>query len=127
MYSLVAHRVLLASLTLLAFLCSANALSFGIHAAEEMLQAADLIANAPNLPAFSLEEPSALDAHHQGSPSDHGEGSDCCDNHHNHSSAEGPATLVIASIAAASLRFIEPFAQLPEVFLDRFIPPQNLA
>lgn len=128
MHRLTNHKTLLASLTLLVFLFSANALCFGSHAVEEMLQAADQVANA------SLEEPRAISFshhHHPGAADDKGHdgsGSDsyCCDTQHNHDLA-GASTASVSALNFSTLPFIEPFAWLPEVFLDRFIPPQNLS
>lgn len=130
MQRLTSHRVL-AILVLLAFLLSTNALSFGHHAAEEMLQALNQIAAVPTLPVFSAEGTQAVDTLHHGHPAaghdENHDSNDCCDTLHSHDTADGPTGLIFMPLAFSILRFIEPFAWVPEVFLDRFIPPQNHA
>lgn len=134
MHRLTNHKTLLASLTLLVFLFSANAFFFGSHAAEEMLQAAYQAANVSVLPTSSLEEARVVGSHHHHHPStaddeshhghDDSAGNDCCDTQHSHDLADG-STPSASALTFSTLRFIEPFAWLPEIFLDRFIPPQN--
>ena len=124
---LAAHKYLLC-FVLLTFLFSANALSFGHHAAEEMHQAMNQIAAISTLPALSAEDAHAVFAHHHG----HHDGGDSQNHdsneaHHSHDTEAGPLAFKVATLASSLLRFIEPFSSIPEVFLDRFIPPQNHA
>ena len=135
MHRLTNHKTLLASLTLLVFLFSANAFFFGSHAAAEMLQAAYQVANASVLPTSSLEEARTVGSyhhhHHPATADDKGHdghndsaSKDCCDTQHSHDLADG-STPSASALTFSTLRFIEPFAWHPEIFLDRFIPPQN--
>jgi hypothetical protein len=121
------HKYLL-FLVLLTFLFSANALSFGHHAAEEMHQAMNQIAAISNLSALSAEDAHAVFAHHHGQP-DGGDSNshDNNESHHSHDTETAPITFTVATLASSLLRFIEPFSYLPEVFFDRFIPPQKHA
>lgn len=132
MHRLTKHKALLASLSLLIFLFSANAFSFGIHVAEEMLYA---VQQAVNVSATSLEEARSVGSYHHhhhhhhdttNDKSHNSSDSDCCDTCHNHDLADGPP-LATAASTFSTLRFIEPFAWLPEIFLDLFTPPQNHA
>lgn len=120
----------LAGVVLLAFLFSANALSFGSHATDEMLQAVGQGASGPILVISSNGSHVAETLHHDHSDGGHGDShnhSDCCDIPHSHDTSDSPAALTPASLASTPLRFFEPFAWTPLVFLDRFIPPQNHA
>ena len=121
------HRYLLI-LVLLTFLFSANALSFGNHAAEEMHQAMKQIAALSNLEALSAEDAHAVFAHHHGHhDSGQSENHDSSEGHHSHDTETAPLAFTVATLASSSLRFFEPFSYIPEVFFDRFIPPKNHA
>lgn len=112
---------------LLTFLFSSNALSFGNHAAAEMLQAMNQLAAVPTLPAFSAEDTHAVFAHHHGQPDGgQSENHDSNESHHSHDT-DITIALTFAALDSSSLHFIEPFAWTPEVFFDRFIPPKNHA
>lgn len=115
-------------LVLLTFLFSANALSFGHHAAEEMHQAMNQIAAISTLPALSAEDTHAVFAHHHGQP-DGGDSKnhDSNESHHSHDTEAATIAFTLTTLVSSPLRFIEPFSYLPEVFFDRFIPPQNHA
>jgi hypothetical protein len=116
-------------LVLLAFLFSANALSFGRHAAEEMHQAMNQIAAISTLPALSAEDTHAVFAHHHGQPDggDSNKNHDSNEAHHSHDTEAATIALALSALASSPLRFIEPFSYLPKVFFDRFIPPKNHA
>lgn len=49
-----------------------------------------------------------------------------CD-HHNYTSLTDRISYLEPATISASLTFFEPFKAIPEVYLDKFIPPQNLA
>ena len=124
---LTSHKYLLV-FVLLTFLFSSNALCFGHHAAEEMLQAMNQVAAISTLEALSAEDTHAVFAHHHGQP-DGGDSKnhDSNESHHSHDTEAATIALTFAALASSPLRFIEPFSYLPEVFFDRFIPPQNHA
>jgi hypothetical protein len=129
LHQLNCHKTLLASLLLLVYLFSANALVFGIHAAEEMILAADH--GATTCASLGPGEVNLSDVYdHDHSDAGHGKdhhGDGFSDSHHTHDLADGPIASISKVISSTSLRFFEPFAWFPTVFLDRFIPPQNLA
>ncbi len=124
--SLALHKCLL-FFVLLTFLFSANALSFGHHAAEEMHQAMNQIVALSTLPALSAEDAHAVFAHHHNQPDDGDNSHDSNESHHSHDTETAPITFAVATLASSLLRFIEPSSYLPEVFFDRFIPPRNHA
>lgn len=123
---LTSYRYLL-FLVLVTFLFSANALSFGHHAAEEMHQAMNQIAAISTLPALSAEDAHAVFGHHHGHPDDDGQSKDhdSSETHHSHDTEAATIALTFATPASSALRGIEPLSCFPEVFLDRFIPPKN--
>ena len=127
--SLTSYKYLL-FLVLLTFLFSANALSFGHHAAEEMHQAMNPIVAISTFPALSAEDTHTVFAHHHGQPDD-GDSSkkthDSNESHHSHDTEAATIAFTLVALASSPLRFTEPFSCLPEVFFDRFIPPQNHA
>jgi hypothetical protein len=49
-----------------------------------------------------------------------------CD-HHNYTSLTDRISYLEPATISTSLTFFEPFKAIPEVYLDKFIPPQNLA
>ena len=115
-------------LVMLTFLPSANALSFGHHAVEEMHQAMNQIVVLSTLPALSAEDAHAVFAHHHGHhDSGQSENHDSNEGHHSHDTETAPLAFTVVTLTSSSLRFFEPFSYIPEVFLDRFIPPQNHA
>lgn len=125
---LISYKYLL-FLVLLTFLFSANALSFGHHAAAEMHQAMNQITAISTLPALSAEDAHAVFAHHHGHPDDDGQSKehDSSETHHSHDTEAATIALTFATPASSTLHCIEPFSYFPEVFLDRFIPPKNHA
>lgn len=122
---LTSYKYLLFSV-LLTFLSSANALSFGNHAEEEMHQAMKQIVALSTLEALSAENAHAVFAHHHGHhDSGQSENHDSNEGHHSHDTETAPLAFTVATFASSSLRFFEPFSYIPEVFFDRFIPPKN--
>lgn len=119
------HAPFFAGLLLLAFLFSANGLLFGNHAVEEMFNDASRLVEGWQCVA----DFSSFDHHHTHDTGRHAHGGgDCCDthSHHSHDFKAGQAPTVRPA-TASRMRFFETFAYLPEVFLERFVPPQNLA
>jgi hypothetical protein len=125
---LASHKYLL-FLVLLTFLFSANALSFGQHAAEEVHQAMNQITALSTLPALSAEDAHAVFAHHHGHPDADGQSKDhdSSETHHSHDTEAAAIVLTLATPSSSALYGREPFSYFPEVFLDRFIPPKNHA
>jgi len=126
------HKTLLSSLILLAYLFSANALVFDGHAAEEMILAADHGAITSVFSGSGAGEVNLSDAYddHDHSGAGHGKdhhGDGFSDSHHTHDLADDPIASIFELIHSSTLRFFEPFVWFTTVFLDRFIPPQNLA
>lgn len=120
---------LLATLAALIFLLSPNALLFASHATGEM-QA--VICSSVHDPIASPQNSHPPD-HHQthcepdgqnGETQEHG----CCSSHipHSHDLAPAPVTALVCSVSVPLATFLEPVVYIPEVFLDRFVPPQNL-
>lgn len=116
-----AHHRFFALLLLLAFLFSTNALAFAGHAVEKMAHGAENFSSADT--PFSAP----LEHHHHTAPAEGHHGSDCCGSYHSHASLLCQPSSLAPHLSVSSLTFFEPFTYIPEVFLDRFIPPQNLA
>lgn len=119
----------LAALVTLIFLLSPNTLLFGAHAAQEMQLA---FSGGISHAMASPQNPHPEDHHTHCEPD--GQGAEtpnhgCCSSHlpHSHDLAQAPVPAPAFSAPLATLAFLEPAIYLPEVFLDRFVPPQNLA
>lgn len=120
----------LAALVALLFLLSPNVLLFSAHAAQELqLAFSGGISHAMAGP----QNPHSQDHHHTHCQPD-GQGGEtpdqgCCSSHlpHSHDLAQAPVPALVFSVPLAPLVFPEPAVYLPEVFLDRFVPPQNPA
>jgi hypothetical protein len=121
------HRSVIAGLVLLTFLFSANGLLFGSHLAEEMLSAATRIVDDTH------DSTSLCGLHSSSHHHDHGHHShsdtECCGahGHHSHDFRIGQSLVVSPSFSSSQRRFFHIDAYIPEVYLDRFIPPQNPA
>lgn len=120
----------ISALVTLLFLLSPNVLLFASHAAQELQLA---FSSDINYPLASQQNPHPEEHHHThcqpdgqgGETPDH----DCCSSHvpHSHDLAQAPVPALVFSVPPAPLVFPEPSVYLPEVFLDRFVPPQNFA
>jgi hypothetical protein len=120
------HRSVIAGITLLTFLFSANGLLFGSHAAEEMLSAATRIAGDTH-DSTSFCGLHSLSDHHDHSHHSHSD-TECCGahGHHSHDFRSGQSLVVAPSFSSSQRpRFFDIDACIPEVYLERFIPPQN--
>jgi hypothetical protein len=113
-----------AGILLFAFLLSANGLLFGSHAVEEMRLATSRVAGENQNPASFC----SLSHHHDQYPSSHAD-SDCCGahGHHSHEFRGVQPPIVAQPTFSFHPQFFEGTAHLPEVYLERFIPPQNPA
>jgi hypothetical protein len=119
------HRSVIAGIVLLTFLLSANGLFFGSHAAEEILSEATRIVGDPHGFA-SLCGLLSLSDHHDHSHHSHSD-TECCGGHghHSHDFRSGQPPLVSPSFFSTQRRFFDIAASIHEVYLERFIPPQQ--
>lgn len=105
---------------LLLFAFSANGLALGHHGAAELAVVLAAVGGA--------EESAACSHDHSGA--DHqqtdGEGH-CCHAHHSHDLQDGPGLALSLPLLSYLSESLEPVQSLPEVYLERFIPPQNLS
>lgn len=119
----------LATLAALIFLLSPNALLFASHATEEMQLA---ICSGGHDPIASPLNAHSADHHHTHCEPDGQNGETpergCCSSHipHSHDLVPAPVPSLICSVSVPAVTFFEPMVYIPEVFLDRFVPPQNL-
>ncbi len=120
MAGLAAHRNLLTSLILLVCLCCVQIIGFGGHAAADLSHALGAAASPCDHASASVCTP---DSHQPHSGHHHHEG-DCCGPPHSHALGDCPGEITLPLPAVSQLAPCEPLAFLPEVFLDRFIPPQ---
>jgi hypothetical protein len=111
------------------FLLSANALLFTPHAVEEMQATFSRLVSYQ--PASSENSHPADHDHAHADEGAQGGGAahrDCCSAHapHSHDVANVPVPVLNSPVSVCFVTFLEPSAYVPEVFLDRFVPPQNL-
>lgn len=126
MRSLAQWKFLVGTLMLLLFAFSANGLVFGSHGAAELAVALATM-DAPEALAECTHDHSG---HHGHSGSDHQPSDDdghCCHPHHSHDLQDGPGLVLGVPLPAYRSEGVEPLQVLSEVYLDRFIPPQNLS
>lgn len=121
------HSSIISGIVLLTFLFSANGFLFGSHAAEEMLSEAARIVNEDFDFASRCESHSSL--HHHGHSHHSHNDSDCCGvhGHHSHDFRIGQPLIVSPFVFSSQRRFFDIVVYIPEVYLERFIPPQNNA
>lgn len=116
MFSIARLKTLPGFIALLIFACSANALLFGSHVAEETRTAMTVAGEAGH--------------NHEHSSDDHGDGSSgthCCDTHHSHDVTGSDPFELASWHLRPELAGTEPPSHLLEVFPERFIPPQHQA
>jgi hypothetical protein len=118
------HRPVIAAIALLTFLFSANGLLFGSHAADEMLSEAWGVGDSHGS-ASACGHLSVSDQHDHSHHS-HSD-TDCCGahGHHSHDFRSGQPLVVSPSFFSSRRRFFDIDAAIPEVYLERFIPPQQ--
>ena len=112
---------------LFCFAFSADAALYGSHG-DTLHDHAPVTASMDDACAHPTDHASF--DHHDSLP-DHGghhqEGEGPCCHQHSHSSAVFYSLTLTYAPHASRAKVCEPFRALPEVYLDRFIPPQNLA
>lgn len=111
MKSLVTLKKYIGAVFLFFFLFSANAVLHSSHFVEE------------------IGHDGHLAASHSGSDdqgSQHDDGTSCCDSHSHVSILYQPLSYSHSPRLLTQLA-VEPFRFIPEVYLDKFIPPQNLS
>jgi len=110
------------------FLFSANALFYSVHVVEELGHDHTVKADLHGDCTSSGSAPADVAGHHHdGDQKSHqGDGHSCCENHSH-------VSILYQNIGfkhvpqVISRPIIEHFTFIPEVYLDKFIPPQNLA
>lgn len=111
------------------FLFSANALLYSFHFVEEFGHDDHAVASHSGK-SDSLTSSSRIAAtnhQHEGDQGAHHEdGNSCCDNNSHASIPYQPVSYTHSPRLITRLAG-EPFRFIPEVYLDRFIPPQNLS
>lgn len=120
MRSLAQWKFLVGTLMLLLFAFSANGLVFGSHGAAEL---------AVVLAMTDAPEALAECTHDHSGPDDQStdEEGHCCHPHHSHDLQDGPGFVLGLPLLPYCSEGVEPLQFLPEVYLERFIPPQNLS
>lgn len=111
---------------LLLFAFSANGLVFGSHGAAELAVALATL-DAPVALAECTHDHSGP---HDHSGSDHQSTDDeghCCHPHHSHDLQDGPGLVLSLPLLVDCPKGAKLFQSYTEVYLDRFIPPQNLS
>ena len=128
MNSLLFYKSYVGAAFLFLFLFSANVLFYSDHFIAEIGHARP-VTSASKFTCVHDSSPSPDGQHqHDGGPGSthHGDHASCCDSHSHLSIMYLPVGYQ-HSPHIVSLRNIEPFRFIPEVFLDTFIPPAELA
>lgn len=122
---LLSHKVIVAFFVLFAFVISTNALLYGVHSVHEFNHGMSSGTDCAVDVLHCLKSVTA--GHHDSGHEDPCQ--DCEPNGENHSHALiACATFSITPILLISAPdYFELFQSPPEVYLDRFIPPQNLS
>lgn len=111
-------KILVGTLMLLIFGLSVNGLEFGKHAAAELAVA---LASAEG-----LEKLTECPYDHSGSDRQRADAEGhCCHQNHSHDLQDGPNFVISLPLPAYLPKAVEPHQYLPEVYLERFVPPQN--
>lgn len=110
------------------FLFSANALLYGSHFVVEFGHDDHVVtSHAGNIDPSASSTTVAANHQHEGDQGAHHEdGESCCDSHSHASIPYQPISYTHSPRLITNLSG-EPFKFIPEVYLDKFIPPQNLA
>ncbi len=124
MKMLLSHKVIISIFALLTFAISANALLYGVHYIHEINHS---MALAPAVPVTSFTASISVTAdHHDSEDGDPCRNSESNYENHSHASiADVPFSITPTSLIPAPF-FLESFKTPPEVYLDKFVPPQNL-
>lgn len=124
---MLSHKNRISAVFLFFFLFSANALLFSTHAVQEMGHdhtAASYVSSS----GTTADAPAAVTASHQHDDqqgAQHNSGESCCDSHSHATILYQPLNYQHTPFSIAQ-RSSDPFRFIPEVYLDKFIPPQNL-
>ncbi|SNB44769.1 hypothetical protein [Geobacter sp. DSM 9736] len=112
-------KKLIGFVLLLSFVFSADAAFYGRHADS-------LHEHAPVAASHAHD---CSNGQHPEHPQEggHQEHDDSCCNQHSHASAVFYSLTLTYTPHSSQMRVFEPFRAVPEVYLDRFIPPQNLS
>lgn len=128
MTCLLSHMKFLRAALLLIFLCSGNVLLYSVHVVTEMGHTHQ-VASA----YYAADDLAQSCSYDGGSPSpdgqqhhDHDHGKSCCESHSHVSIPHQIASMQIL-LQITQHPAVEPERFIPEVYLDKFIPPQNLA
>lgn len=128
MKSFLTHQKYIGGIFLFFFLFSANALLYSVHFIVEFGHDVHAVASHAGNSDSSISSTmvAANHQHEEGQGAHHGDGESCCDSHSHISILYQPLSYS-HSPRLITLLAGEPFKFIPEVFLDKFIPPQNLA
>lgn len=111
------------------FLFSANALLYSSHFLEEFGHDDHSVTSYSDSSNTSISASTEITANHQheGDQGSHHEDGESCSDSHSHASI--PYQPISYSHSPRLITHLkgEPFRFIPEVYLDKFIPPQNLA
>ena len=128
MNPLLSHKKCVGMIFLFFFVFSANALCYGSHFNEEFGH--DHAATANNSGNNNSSDSSSLGTlthyHDDSQEESHEDDESCCDGHSHAFNLYRPICYKYVP-HNTSRTIVEPFKFIPEVFLDKFIPPQNLA
>jgi len=128
MKSFLSLKKYIGGLFLFFFLFSANALLYSFHFVEEFGHDDHTVVSHAGKSDTSISSSTKVAANHQHEGeqgSHHEDGESCCDSH-SHVSLYQPISYTHSPRLITNLTG-EPFRFIPEVYLDKFIPPQNLS
>ena len=128
MKSVLVHKKIIGIVFLFFFLFSANALLFSTHFVEEFGHDDHSMTSHSDDDNVSTSAAQLVVNHeHDGDQGAHHEdGETCCDGHSHALNSYEPICYRYTPQLTTRI-FTEPFKAIPEVFLDKFIPPQNFA
>lgn len=121
-------KKLLAVSFLLVFVLTIEAFCYPLHIINELghvHKGEPAVHLCKDACSAALSIPADAD-HHDGKGTHNEDGGVCC-HEHSHAFILFHTTFISHSSSVSLCRFVEPFKFIPEVFLDKFIPPQNLA
>lgn len=129
MKSLLSLKKYIGGFFLFFFLFSANALLYSSHFVVEFGHDDHTVASHSSDSDSSISSSTGIAANHQhegDQGAHHEDGNSCCDSH---SHASIPYQPISYSHSPRLITHLtgEPFRFIPQVYLDKFIPPQNLA
>lgn len=126
MKSFLTHQKYIGGFFLFFFLFSANALLYSYHFVVEFGHNDHVVASHFDSSISSSTGIAANHQHEGDQGAHHEDGESCCDSHSHASIPFQPISYSHSPRLITNL-IGEPFRFIPEVYLDKFIPPQNLA